>query len=85
MKAGELKAGAVVATLAHAGVVGHYSISTGPPNKRRCLLNILWRFYGQERELLEKAAGVFVEENASFEGISVNPVLEGANTHNDKS
>lgn len=31
-------------------------------------------------DLLEKAAGAFLEEDASFEGKSGNPVPEGANT-----
>lgn len=69
-----------MATLTHAGMVGHYSISRGPLSKRQCLLGILWAFYGQVMELLEKAAGLFVEEDASFEGRSGNSVLEGANT-----
>lgn len=55
MKAGEFKAGAAMATLTHAGVVGHYGISRGPLSKRQCLLGILWAFYGQVTELLEKA------------------------------
>lgn len=73
-----------MATLTHAGAVGH-CISAGPPSKCRHLLGILWTFYGQVTELLENAAGAFVEEDASFEGRSGNPILEGANTHADKS
>ena len=73
-----------MATLTHAGVAGHY-ISPGPPSKCRCLLSILWAFYGQVTELLEKAAVAVVEEDASFEGRSGNPVLETANTHTGKS
>jgi len=84
MKAGEFKAGAAMATLTHAGVVRHYSISPGPPSKCQCLLGIFWAFYRQV-ELLEKAAGAFAEEDASFEGRSGNPVLEGANTCMGKS
>lgn len=74
-----------MATLTHTGVVGHYSISTAPPRKCQCFLSILWTFYGQVTELLEKAAGAFVEENASYEERSGNPVPEGANTHTGKS
>lgn len=66
MKAGEFKAGAAMATLTHASMVGHYSISLGPSSECGCLLGILWSFYGQVTEPLEKVAGAFVEEDESF-------------------
>lgn len=74
----EFKAGAAMPTLTHAGVVGHCSTAPGPPRKCGHLADILWVFYGPVTELLEKAAGAFEEEDASFEGISGKQVLQGA-------
>lgn len=72
MKA-EFKTGAAMATLTHAMMVGHCSISLGSPSKCWCVLCILWALCGQVIEL-EKGVGVFVEEDASFERRTGNQI-----------